>query len=384
MKLSMTRLVPFFRTHDSHSARRARLWPHALAAFFVVGSAARPFLGASCWAGAAVAEPAGGALCADGECKPVISATTYGGRPAYRLTDGRSEAVVVPGIGRVMRFGLVGGANLLWNAVPGAEPKFGPWVNYGGDKSWLGPESSWDTWRNGGGNWPPDAAQDGQLGATAEVLTGGKLRLTTPLSPQNGVQLTREMYFDAGGDFVIEQAGRKLAGPPLRGSLWSISQVVPGQAIFLPVNSNSPYKKNYHWLSAPQGAPKVELINNRLLRLIPETGGGGYKLGVDAPVSSIVSVVDRVALAQRAGHPKGDYPDGADGAGFPVELYVNSDPRMYYAELELLSPLLPFRAGARWQHTVRWSLHALPSDDLDAPETVKAIEDILLGPPPKS
>src|SRR4051812_45720093 len=52
-----------------------------------------------------------------------ISRATYRGSEAIRLTDGRTEAIIVPSIGRLMRYGLVGGENWLWNAD--TPPKYG-------------------------------------------------------------------------------------------------------------------------------------------------------------------------------------------------------------------------------------------------------------------
>lgn len=48
-----------------------------------------------------------------------VEKTTYNGLEAYRLSDEKTEAVIVPSLsGRVMRYGAVGGANWLWNAAP--------------------------------------------------------------------------------------------------------------------------------------------------------------------------------------------------------------------------------------------------------------------------
>ncbi|HVF11381.1 MAG TPA: hypothetical protein VNA16_11285, partial [Abditibacteriaceae bacterium] len=68
-------------------------------------------------------------------CKPAIARITYNGWDAFRLTDGRAEAVVVPTIGRVMHYGLIGGQNFLWHS---SRKTFNDkeWKNWGGDKTW--------------------------------------------------------------------------------------------------------------------------------------------------------------------------------------------------------------------------------------------------------
>lgn len=319
-------------------------------------------------------------LCLDGECQPAIIQMKFKGKPAYKLTDGRSEAIVVPAYGRIMSYGLVGGPNLLWNAAPEQLTPGGGWINFGGDKTWLAPQNSWGLWRGKGGVWPPDPAIDGQKGAKAEVLTGGKLRLTLPRSDETGISVAREMYFNPQGEFTVEQTATKVQGPPVRASIWSIAQTVPGEALFIPVDANSVYKKNFHWLLKPKEEFAVESASPTLIRIKPLPQGGGVKLGADSKVPALVSVKDQVAFMIKSGRPKGDYPDGADaGAGFPVEAYINGDPRLYYLELELLSPLKDYRVGTRWKHTIRWSLHALPSPDVDAPETVNRIEELING-----
>jgi hypothetical protein len=38
-----------------------------------------------------------------------VTQVMHDGRKAYRMSDGRSEAIIVPEIGRVMSYGFVGG-----------------------------------------------------------------------------------------------------------------------------------------------------------------------------------------------------------------------------------------------------------------------------------
>lgn len=313
-------------------------------------------------------------LCENGECVPAISATTYFNRPAWKFTDGKTEAIIVPQIGRIMRFSKVGGPNLLWNS-PTAQGIDWGWKNYGGDKSWLAPQTSWPAFH--GKAWPPDPAHDGQA-HSAEVLTGGKVQMTSPLSV-SGIRFIRTMYFDPNGEFVIEQTAKKEKGPLVRASIWSITQTAPGEAVFLPMNPQSPYKHGYFKLGKVSETHQTEAVTPNLLRVVPASADGGSKIGLDAPVSALASVRDGVAFVQKSALPQGQYPDGADGAGFPVELYINGDPKTFYYELELLGPLQNFVAGSKWTHTVRWSLHDLPSKDALSSEVAAAVEKLLFG-----
>src|SRR3982750_3663343 len=90
--------------------------------------------------------------------KPMsVEKTAYQGWPeAYRLSNGTVDVVVVPAIGRIMRYGPVGRQNLLWKtprpagkpASPGKE-----WANFGGDKVWPWPQDDWP--QRAGRAWPP-------------------------------------------------------------------------------------------------------------------------------------------------------------------------------------------------------------------------------------
>ncbi len=318
--------------------------------------------------------PDASALCVDGQCQPAISQTIYEGREAFRLTDGKSEAVVVPSLGRVMRFGKVGGENLLWNSPASTQFKAGDWKNYGGDKTWLSPQSSWGTF-HGKNGWPPDPAFDGTP-HQPEVLSGGKLKLVSNTSPRLGIRLERVMWFSDAGEFVIEQSAVKTSGEPVRVGLWSISQSAPG-TVFVPLAPDSAYQNGFmRFGNAPSTEQSVSTASE-MLRLDPQARGGGAKFGVDAPVASLASVRGGLAWVQRSAKPKGQYPDGAEDHGFPVEIYVNGDQKTFYVELELLGPLVNMVKGQKQTHTVRWSLHDLPSTNVDDGATQSALAALL-------
>lgn len=311
-----------------------------------------------------------------------ISSVSYGGRAAFRLSDGRTEAIVVPAIGRVMRYGFVGGPNLLWN-TPRTGFNADEWRNWGGDKTWPAPQSYWPIYSGRG--WPPDEAWDNSS-HTPQVLSGGRLRTTSPISRGLGARIVREYGFNARGEFEIAQILEKLRGAPMLLSLWNITQIAPPEAVFLPLNPQSVYKNNFFWFGGKANEKVgVTAISPSLLQVRPvraATGSGNYKIGVDAPVAAIAAVSNGVAFVEKTARPDGQYPDGAESAGFPVELYDSGDAdrRAHYIELELLSPLRAARAGTRWAHTVRWSLHRLASRDVNTPATHAEIERLLNAP----
>ena len=88
-----------------------------------------------------------------------------------------------------------------------------------------------------------------------------------------------------------------------------------------------------------------------------------------------------MALVQRADLLKGQYPDGAEGAGFPVEFYNHGEAgAARYVELELLSPLFRLQVGDSQTFETRWSLHALPSNDVSSAANQDAARELLTAP----
>lgn len=127
--------------------------------------------------------------------------TTYNGLDAFRLSEGTTEAMVVPSLsGRVMRFGPVGGQNWLWNAPP---EKLGGegYQNGGGDKTFVGPHGVWATFANS--IWPPDPSWDGPA-FEAQTTPEGHLNTLGPVWRGFGVRIAREFWFE-NGEFVIRQ-----------------------------------------------------------------------------------------------------------------------------------------------------------------------------------
>jgi hypothetical protein len=133
-----------------------------------------------------------------------VQRTSFRKHEVWRISDGRTFALVVPALARVMEYGFVGEKNILWNNpddLSGEETK-----DHGGDKTWLAPQNQW---RLIGGSrwsgWPPDPAWE-QVAHTARLLPGPVLRVDGPVSRASGVALSREYSFAANGDFVISQS----------------------------------------------------------------------------------------------------------------------------------------------------------------------------------
>ncbi len=310
-----------------------------------------------------------------------VEKTTYHGHEAYRLSDGKTEAVIVPSLsGRVMRFGAIGGANWLWNALPERLQGNG-YKNYGGDKTFAGPHPVWNTFTDS--LWPPEPTWDGAA-HIGQILPDGKFKTTGNVWRGFGVRVIREFSFNAAGEFVVSQTLEKVEGEPRVLAIWPVTQVAPPDAVYVPLNEKSAYLWGYHpYGTLPKTARVEPLVETptqigtptprpRLLKITP-TSGGGYKLGADSPVVSIAAVKDGVAFVQRTEKIKAQYPEGVEGAGLTVEFYNHGEGgAAHYIELELMSPLYSLKMGESKTLVTRWSLHALPGK-IATPESISQL-----------
>jgi hypothetical protein len=318
-------------------------------------------------------------LCDESGCAAAISPTEYSGRAAWKLTDGKTEAIVVPSLGRMMSFKRVGGENWLWENSAAAKISGDNWKNWGGDKTWLAPQKRWKELGSKTG-WPPPREWDGAP-FQSQILSGGKLKIWGPVSPTTGLRISRIFYHDENGDFVIEQTVSKVSGAPMEASIWDVAQITGANlnAVFLSRAEKSNYENGFRWLQGKAGAEITcapRIVSPNLLKVAPVSVT--YKIGTDAPIAAIAAMRDDWALVLKTGRSDGIYPDGeTPNSGLSVEFFNSGDAKNNYVELELLSPLLLFKSGERHTQAVRWSVHALPSVDASDVAVHAAIEKLL-------
>jgi hypothetical protein len=286
--------------------------------------------------------------------EPTATPMLWRGIAAHRLTDGLTEAVVVPPLGgRVMHYGPVGGRNMLWNGADGLEKK-PPAVTWGGDKTYLGPHSGWGLQH--GSAWPPPAPdfQPAEVIAPVGIFS----TLGAPW-PGSGARIQRDYAFAADGALVITHRVAPVPGSREIAALWTVTQILPPAAAFVPLAAASPYQDGCFWFdfAKPVPRPWATLLSPRLLRIMP-VPGIGFKMGAHPEFPALAAFQNEFAFLQTAEPQPGQYPEGADGAGLSVEVY-HHDQRGdgAYMELEFLSALRRLDAGLTL--TTRWSLHRM-------------------------
>ena len=306
-----------------------------------------------------------------------IEKTAFRDHAAYRLTDGKTEAVIVPELsGRVMKYGFVGGRNWLWAGPMPA--RTGAWSNVGGDKCFIGPHPAWKLFSES--LWPPPFPTWDGAAHQVQELEGGRLLTTGPLWEGFGAKVIREFSISAAGELIIDQRVEKSTQTPIAAAVWVVSQARPPEAIYIPLNPQSTYARGFHPIGSLPPAANLVRLSPTLLRVKPTTGNS-YKLGADSPRPAIAAVAEGIAWVQRAERQVGDYPEGPEGAGFPVEFYNHGESGdAQYVELEMLSALRVLRPTESARLSVRWSLHRLAAGG--QAEDGGEIEKLLTAPIP--
>jgi hypothetical protein len=283
----------------------------------------------------------------------IAAETTWRGFPAWKLSDGRSEAIVVPQLGgRLLHFGLIGGTNFIWSGDAGAERGTDA-LYWGGDKTYIGPHTMWQFTQER--MWPPPPPNT-EPHQVLPPVDGALLITESVVWPGHGGKVRRSYTFDEMGELVITHSIAPVAGTDAIGAVWTVAQTIPSDAIFMPLAEKSPYKDGFFAWGPPLDREKlgVLFLSPTLLQLRPPTGSV-FKIGAHPPKPALASLKNGVVFLATADPQKGLYPEGGDGAGLSVEIYHhNLRPPREYTELEFLSPLGRLDKGLTL--VTRWSL----------------------------
>ncbi len=279
---------------------------------------------------------------------------------AIRLSNGTVNLVVVPSIGgRIMRYGYVGGTNLLWNnpkisELPTTRPAY---FNYGGDKAWPWPQDEWP--RLIGRMYPPPPEAD-QAVYKSRLIGSHGVRVESPPIASHGARIVREIMLDPVGTRVTIVTRLELASgdrPPPSTAAWSVTQIPGNAKLFarmLPGGATKPM--------APAATPPsatTRPVRDRILTIHPPVPRPA-KLGLDADVLAAaignVLYIQRSPTAAAANEP--GYRATERAQIFCQKASGGSTPQ--YLELEFTSPRRDLAAGEVPELRLTWELRDEP------------------------
>ncbi len=272
--------------------------------------------------------------------------TYRGWAGSIRLANRSAEVVVVPAIGRIMRFAPAGGPNMLWENqdLVGqlAAPDRKDWANFGGDKVWPAPQARW--------GWPPDMSLDGSPW-TARVRPDRSVVMESPTSTAIGLRIRRTIFMHATAARVtVRNALINASDKPAEWSVWEVAQVDAG-SVSMPRNKRSAFRNGC--FEFPDNRPPADALTIHGDRIDARRHvTQAYKIGGD-PQAARLTVrkglwVFSIAGPQRS---RGVYPD----EGCSVEVYSSPDPPAYM-EMEVLSPIVTIGPGRSAELMTTWTV----------------------------
>lgn len=269
----------------------------------------------------------------------------HGWNNAIRISNGTVDLVVVPSVGRVMFYGYSGHENVLWeNAKLAGDTSGGDsrkWVNFGGDKVWMAPQSGWQ--------WPPDATIDAGP-YDVELLANG-VRLTSQPGRTWGIKVSRDIKLAQYGTEVeftnrvtnlIDR--RKLA-------VWQVTQINSPSLVTLDTRVTHRQPRGFYLYSDLKLSDYASNENPRELH-IRRDPKVSHKYGSTSQ-SGIIKCFTLGGVFQsiQENRTSVTYPD-QDSA---QQVYTNPDPWMY-AEAEQCSQIQSLESGEVAIQTVKWRL----------------------------
>jgi len=284
------------------------------------------------------------AMSVDAEVR--IESTAWQGWPnCRRITNGVVEMIVTTDVGpRVMRYGFVGGPNLL-KEIPEELGKSGEkeFKLRGGHRLWVAPENLKTSWAVDNG--PVTATMQADTLTLAQPLdsAGIEKRISIRMSDSGGVELTNRAKNTTG--FAIEmapwtltmmaQGGTAITGFPPRGK---------HPEVLLPTNPLVMWA--YTNLADPRWTITRKYLTLRQDPKMPDP----QKIGLFNPDTWAAYLLgDNLFVKRMKAEPGKAYPD----FGCSFETFTNAD----FLELETLGPLAGLAPGATAELTERWSLH---------------------------
>ena len=299
-----------------------------------------------------------------------VSTINYNGwGNSIELKNDKVKVVVVPEIGRIMHYSLLGEPNILhvsedWSGKTLPDTGYflmngkPIWATFGGDRIWPSEEKNFVHFT--GSVRPPDYYLDGKPWNHQTTKNGVKIE--SELSPFCGCKVSRTISLKPGSAWVqIHQRMSKVKMAirqdlePLPLTIWNLTKIKLPSQTFFPVSKNSILQNGYLipiWDDAiNHGAPNFKQQDG-LGIFLPDKSHRSQKIVADAP-GWVAGIVGDVVFAEMFEFdPDMKYPD----EGTSIAIYMD-----HVAELECLSPLRRLKPGDSINYDLQWGILKLKS-----------------------
>lgn len=262
------------------------------------------------------------------------------------------------------------------------------WLNFGGEKIWPAPQG-WDAPDQWPG--PPDPVLDsGEYTAELRDDSRNELRLTSPVDPCTGLQISRKVSVSENRPEVnIAVTFENSASTPKRWSVWPVLQMsTPGKAegqyqVVCPANPQSRFRNGYRVMHGLVNNPQFSLNAQGNVQVDYQYLVG--KIGMDAEAGWAAfndKETGKVLVVMFPYEKDKTYPDHTSfqvwtaGRGIVYsrnvirEHVADRTLNPPYLEMELLSPLQEIMPGEKIQFKYSMLAATIP-----AGETIKRVNE---------
>jgi hypothetical protein len=319
-----------------------------------------------------------------------VSQTVYkteykGWKDAYRLSNGTVEVIVVPSVGRIMRYGFIGGPNILWEnpAEAGKMIPSGRWTNTGGDKIWPWPQDDWGKILSYA--WPPPVNAD-QAPHRAEIIGKDTLRLTSKVVAPWGIHIVRDIKLASTGtrvSFVNRFVKSIDTDPAPAVGVWTITQIpatewIIGRLKQYPDTSSAIASNNrrYQSMSGDMTFKSVKVQSNNVL-VVERNPSVATKIGFDGDMLATVQG-DTLFTIRRDQEKSSDNIGAVYAVNERLQLYSHPDKSDVppYIEMEMTSPKKILKSvGDSLTLATIWELKLLPEGKRDPASVAPLLTD---------
>lgn len=288
---------------------------------------------------------------------PIPPSAFLGWTNTYRLQNEHVEAILVPALGRLVRFASREGESLfrLDPLLRGKSPAAGErFFNIGGDWLWPVAQARWAAFSDNGQDWPPPAPLADlpwECSAWVAADDAACALMTREYGAPLHILVSRLFRLDPGSDaLVVQQRIERTAASDIPVVLWNISQIAQAEQIAMPVEKTSRFRGGLKALMGRKPSRR-QLVACDGAAVYQVRSGAETKLGSDSPRGWIAAAKGTNLIFETVANTvAGDPPDG----GCIVEVYSNQG--LGYSEIETLSPEVALAPGTVIENTLRIGL----------------------------
>ncbi len=282
------------------------------------------------------------------------------------ISNGKVDVAITKEIGpRIIRLGLVGKENVMFNDINREnvteddlmEKHYGKgakWINYGGHRLWVSPESMPETY------FPDDQP------VKVEILENGALFVQQE-QPMNGVACSYSVTMSDEGEITVTHFVKNISDSKKRLSPWAITVLNKGGLEIIPQNTLDtdllPNRRIVAWPYTNLADSRLYFGEKYITLQQDETVDTNFKLGLDLQKGTAIYAYKDTVFVKKYEHKSdAEY----DDFGVSFETYTNSQ----ILEMETIGTVHYLKPNETATHTEKWSVY----ENIGTPNTKNEVE----------